>query len=176
MEPKITPLFSQKQILEGIKKLAKTLNHHYQQSAKPVVLVGVLKGCLPFLLELIKHLKFELIMDFMIISSYAGQKQPLKTPRLILDTAVNLTNHVVLVIDDVIESGKTIELVIDHLQPKQPREIKIVSLIFKPKNNLIKPDFFIFKSPTKLFLVGFGLDIYEQKRNLPFIGYLDQND
>lgn len=176
MEQKIIPLFNQKAILNGIKTLAEKLNQHYQNTLKPIVLVGILKGCLPFLLELIKHLKFDLVMDFMIISSYAGKRKPLTEPRLILDTAVNLKNQIVLIIDDIIESGKTMQLVINHLKSKQPQEIKVVSLIYKAvKHNLVKPDFHIFKSPTNLFLVGFGLDIYEQKRNLPFIGYLKED-
>ena len=176
MKARIIPLFRKKPLLDGIVALAKTLNQRYRTTTKPIALVGILKGCLPFLMELIKHLDFDIIMDFMIITSYFGQQKPLTKPQLVLDVAINLQDHIVFVIDDIVESGKTMRMVLTHLIKKQPAEIKTISLIYKPgTETIVKPDFYVFTSPANLFLVGFGLDLEEKKRNLPFIGYL-KND
>ncbi len=172
---KLTPLFTQTQILAGIKKLATKLNSIYKQSDRPVALVGILKGCLPFLLELIKHLTFEIILDFMIINSYNGKKNAQHPPQLILNTAINLHKLSVLIIEDIVESGKTVQMAINQINLNQPKDVRVISLLYKPvHNSLFKPDFFVFQAPLNSFLVGFGLDFEEQKRNLTYIGVLNE--
>lgn len=170
-------LFDQKMISEGVAKLAGILNKKYGKKGSTVVLVGVLKGCLPFMMELLKHLNFDLKIDFMIVTSYfGGIEKRYQKPKLILDADLDLTNCDVLIVEDIIETGTTIETVKKHLSLKKPNSIRIASLVYKEEriNNLeIKPDFYVFKSPNK-FLVGFGMDFHEKLRNLNYIGVLKQ--
>ena len=168
------PLFHQTMILDGIKQLAHKLNQTYRECSQPIVFIGILKGCLPFLMELVKHCEFDLVLDFLIIKSYFGGLKPLKEPQLILDVDVDLTNCEVLIVEDIIETGKTVRFAIEKLQHKKPHRIKVASLLYKKtENNLFQPDYYVFNAPKNSFLVGFGLDYQEQKRNLKYIGVLD---
>lgn len=169
-------LFDRKTILDGIKRLAQKLNKKYQKKNAPVIFLGILKGCLPFMMELIKHLNFDLKLDFMVISSYfGGVAKRYQKPKLILDADFDLNDHHIVLIEDIIETGNTINTVKKHLKLKNPRSLEVVSLIFKKEMNLtnleVAPDFYVFDAPME-FLVGFGLDYQEELRNLDYIGVL----
>lgn len=162
-------------ISDGIRHLAHVLNKKYSKKNSGIVFVGILKGCLPFMMELIKHLNFDLKVDFMVVSSYfGGVTKRYQKPKLILDADFDLTNCDVVIIEDIIETGTTIATVKKHLLLKKPNSIKVVSLVYKEEkiHNLeTKPDFYVFKAPSK-FLVGFGMDYHEKLRNLTYIGVL----
>ncbi len=170
-------LFDWATIEKGIIWLANVFNKKYKRKNHKVVFVGILKGCLPFMMEFVKHLDFDLRIDFMVVSSYfGGVEKRYQKPKLVLDTDLDLTGCDVVIVEDVIETGNTIETAKKHLFLKKPNSIKVVSLIYKEEkvDNLeIKPDFYVLKAPNK-FLVGFGLDFQEKLRNLNYIGVLKQ--
>lgn len=170
-------LFDQKTISEGVFKLAQVLNKKYGKKNSNVIFVGVLKGCLPFMMELIKHLEFDLKIDFMVVSSYfGGIEKRYQKPKLILDADLDLANSDIVIVEDIIETGTTIATVKKHLGLKKPNSIRVVSLIYKEdkvSNLEIEPDFYVFKAPPK-FLVGFGMDFNEKLRNLNYVGVLKQ--
>ena len=170
-------LFDEQAIKKGIADLATILNKKYSKKDSHVVFVGILKGCLPFMMELLKHLNFDLRIDFMVISSYfGGIEKRYQKPKLVLDADLDLNGCDVVIIEDIIETGTTIATVKKHLNIKKPNSIKVVSLVYKEEktHNLeIQPDFYVFKAPAK-FLVGFGMDFHEKLRNLNYIGVLKQ--
>lgn len=169
-------LFTNAEIVEEIKKLAKKINKKYEKKNKTIVLLGVLKGCLPFMMELIKYLNFDIIIDFMVVSSYfGGIKKSSQGPKLVLDVDTVLENKHIIIIEDIVETGDTIREICTHLASKKPASIKIASLIFKKNPQFLNldiiPDWYAFDAPIE-FLVGFGLDYQEKLRNLDYVGIL----
>ncbi|WHP38844.1 MAG: hypoxanthine phosphoribosyltransferase [Mollicutes bacterium] len=175
-DPRISEiLFSSEEILEGIKKLALKMNQHFAKRRNSVIFVGILKGCLPFMMELIKHIDFDPIIDLMVVSSYSGRtKKKFLSPKLVLDLDTDISGKDVVIIEDIIETGKTLKLVSKNLQERNPASVSIASLVYKkikPAENIFTPTWYVFESPNK-FLVGFGLDYKERMRNISYIGVL----
>lgn len=172
-------IFTKKQISEKIKELANWVNSTYFGSDN-LVLVALLKGSIPFLAELIKHIKIDHSMDFIVASSYLGHVKSTGNIKIVMDLASDIKDKDVLIVEDVIDSGITLNKVKENLFLRQPKSLKIMTLLDKPyvRNNNLKPDISGFIAPDE-FLVGFGLDIKEKLRNLPYIGifnkkYLDK--
>lgn len=163
-------LFNQKQIEKKIKELANWVNREYKDS-KDLIIIGLLKGSLPFLAQLIKDVEVEHSIDFMVVSSYNGAYESSGNIKIIMDLNSNIENKDVLIIEDIIDSGKTLNKVKINLLERKPKSFKIMTLLDKPSRRSvdIKPDIYGFEVPDE-FLVGFGLDINEKLRNLPYIG------
>lgn len=167
-------LFTQKQIEKRIKELSKWVNENYKNSNN-LVLIGLLKGSIPFLAQLIKYINVDHILDFIVTSSYSGAMQSSGNIKIIMDLASNIENKDVLIVEDIIDSGITLEKVKNNLLSRNPSSLKIMTLLDKPSKRKadIKPDIFGFIVPDE-FLVGFGLDVKEKLRNLPYIGIFDK--
>lgn len=172
-------LFTQEQIEKRIKELAEWVNNTYQNS-KDLILVALLKGSIPFLAQLMKSIKVEHALDFIVASSYSGKTNSTGNIKIIMDLASDIENKDILIIEDIIDSGITLEKVRDNLLSRKPKSLKIMTLLDKPirRRANIKPDIFGFEVPDE-FLAGFGLDVKEKMRNVPYIGvfnkdYLDE--
>ena len=160
-------IYSHDDIVNATKKLADQLNEIYR--GKEVVLVTIMSGGLPFTNELMKHLKFDVYMDFITSSSYKFDEK-ISEPKIIYDAKVPLTGREVLIVDEIIDSGETIQKISSILKGYKPESIAVVALLVKP--NRIKPDvpeYYCFEHKTDDFLIGFGLDWDEKYRNLPYI-------
>lgn len=166
-------LISHKQIQRRSKQLAKEIANFYrQQNVKEntVVVVALLKGAIPFLSEFINHFDYEMEMNYMVVASYFGKSQVEAKPEIKLDMVGDIKDRHVLVIDDVVDSGESLELVKKHLTKKGAQDIRFLTLIDKPKNrkSKIKIDWTGFTIGDE-FLIGFGLDYQERLRNLPYV-------
>ncbi|MDR1991616.1 MAG: hypoxanthine phosphoribosyltransferase [Mycoplasmataceae bacterium] len=164
-------LIDNKTIKQAIRKLAIKINNDYEDKAP--ILIGVLKGCLPFYNELFLQLTCDPIMDFMIVSSYSGVNS--QNIKIVADLRQNIANRHVIIVEDIVDTGKTLAKVIEILKLRKPASIKVTCLLDKPncRINAFQPDYICFKI-KHVFAVGYGLDYNEKYRNLPYVGELKQ--
>lgn len=164
-------LVSQEKIASVTESLGKRLTEDYK-GKKPLV-VGLLKGCIPFMSDLIKHIDTNIELDFMDVSSYYGGIESTADVRIVKDLSVTVKDRYVLIAEDIVDSGRTLNSVIKLLEYRGAKEVKVVTLLNKPEGRLIDyvPEYIGVNIP-KLFVVGYGLDYKEQLRNLPYVGVL----
>lgn len=167
-------LFTQKQIEKRIKELAEWVNQNYKNSNN-LVLVGLLKGSIPFLAQLIKNIEVDHTLDFIVASSYSGAMSSSGNIKIVMDLASDIQNKDVLIIEDIIDSGITLKKVCDNLKTRKPKSLRIMTLLDKPMKRKanISPDIVGFEVPDE-FLAGFGLDVKEKMRNVPYIGIFNK--
>lgn len=163
-------LFSQEQLQARIREVGAQISKDYY--GKTPVLVGVLKGVVPFYCAMASAITIPLEEDFMCVSSYAGMES---TGKIILrkDVDVDIHGRDVLILEDILDSGRTLKAIMEMLKTRQPNSIKICTLFDKPEGRKIplEADYVCFDVPNE-FVVGFGLDYNEYYRNLPFVGVL----
>ncbi len=167
-------VFDQATIEKRIVELADWVNETYKNS-KNLVLVGLLKGSIPFLAQLIKSVKVDHCLDFITTSSYGGGARSTGNVKIVMDLAQDIQNKDVLIVEDIIDSGITLYEIKKLLLSRKPKSFRILTLLDKPSHRKVDlaPDKFGFIAPDA-FLVGFGLDYKEQLRNLPYIGVFDE--
>ena len=165
-------LLTQEQIQDRIEELGQILTAEY--AGKNPVIVGVLKGVVVFYADFIKHFTEPCQMDFMWISSYAGTNSTGKMT-VKQDVSADLKGRHVVILEDIFDTGHSLEYTYHHLLEKQPASLKICTLLDKPARRApgitVKPDYTGFVIPNQ-FVVGYGLDFNEHYRNLPFLGVL----
>jgi hypoxanthine phosphoribosyltransferase len=162
------------QIVNKCQELGAIITSDYE--GKTPILVGLLKGCVPFMSELIKHIHTHMQIDFMDVSSYAGTQTTGKV-KILKDLSEDITGREVIIVDDIIDTGLTLHEVREILQSRGAKSIEIVTLIDKPEGRKITtvvPKYIGYNIPKK-FVVGFGLDYNELYRNLPYIGILKES-
>lgn len=169
MEERFDILINQEDINKKVKELGKRITEDYK--GKKPVFVGVLKGAFMFLADLVRNIKIDIDFDFVVVSLYRGEK---KQDMLILEREVltELKDRDVLIVDEVLDSGKTLSFLIEYIKGKGAKSVKTCVLLKKIKENvIIEPDYCGFEIPDK-FVIGYGLDFKEKYRNLPFIATL----
>ncbi|MGT2716029.1 hypoxanthine phosphoribosyltransferase [Streptococcus respiraculi] len=166
-------LISEEEIVAKSKELGKILTEAY--AGKNPLLVGILKGSIPFMAELVKHIDTHIEMDFMVVSSYHGGTESSGTVKIIKDLDTNVAGRDVLFIEDIIDTGRTLKELKELFALRQAASIKIVTLLDKPEGRVveIEPDYTCFTIPNE-FVVGFGLDYDENYRNIPYVGVLKE--
>lgn len=164
-------LYTNEQIVARCKELGEQITKDYED--KFPVVVGMLKGSVPFMAELIKHINCHMETDYMEASSYLGTKSTLIV-NIKKDTSVNITGRHVLIVEDIIDTGLTLTEVLNVLRRRDPASIEIVSLLNKEEGRTVSglnAKYNGFEIPNK-FVVGFGLDYNQKYRNLGLIGVL----
>ena len=169
-------LLSTDVINNKIIELAKSVNNYYKDNKEPIILVGILRGCLPFLSQFMLNLKIDCLIDFMYVESYLGQTKALNKPKIKMDVINNIKGRDLLIVEDIIDSGNSLFKIRNHLQELGAKSIKIITLLDKKSKRVvnIEPDWYGFEVPDH-FLVGYGLDYDEKLRNLPYVGIADLN-
>lgn len=164
-------LITEEEIQGKIKELAVQLEKDYSDNF-PLV-IGVLKGALPFMADLLKRVDVQLEMDFMDVSSYGNSTVSSGEVKIIKDLNTSVEGRDILIIEDIIDSGLTLSYLVELFRYRKAKSIKIVTLLDKPTGRKvdIKPDYTGFIVPDA-FVVGYGLDFAERYRNLPYIGVL----
>ncbi|WP_338966863.1 hypoxanthine phosphoribosyltransferase [Spiroplasma endosymbiont of Lonchoptera lutea] len=167
-------LFTHQQIIERTKALALEISKYYQANDSTIIILGILKGCIPFLAEFISHLTIECEIDFMTIASFHGGTEASSTPQIIMDINQDITNRDILIIEDIIESGASLLTIKEYLFLKGAKTVKMVTLLDKTKGRKVElnADWTGFKAPQE-FLIGYGLDYQEKLRNLPYVAIAD---
>jgi len=158
-------------IVAKVRELGARIAKDYR--GKDLVLVSILKGALPFLADLMRQIPVPLSLDFLEVSSYGAGTETSGVVRILKDLANPIEGRDVLVVEDILDTGKTLAFVVDHLRSQHPSSVRLCTLLDKPSRRLvpIEIDYRGFEIPDK-FVVGYGLDYAERYRNLPFIGVL----
>ena len=164
-------LFNQEQLESRISQLAQWVNETYKDEKEPLIVVGLLKGALPFMMQLIKGFEIKCILDFMIVSSYRDNFQSTNNVKIILYLDRDITNKNILIVEEIIDTGQTLEKVQNLLLARNPKSLKIVTLLDKKVNRKtnVFPDACGWEIGDE-FVIGFGLDLKDRLRNLPYIG------
>ncbi|SDK60713.1 hypoxanthine phosphoribosyltransferase [Sediminibacillus albus] len=164
-------LISEEEIKEKCKELGSRLTKEYE--GKFPLAVGVLKGAMPFMSDILRATETYLEMDFMDISSYGGETRSSGEVKIVKDLDTKVEGRDLLIIEDIIDSGLTLSYLVDLFKYRKANSIKIVTLLDKPEGRKvdIKADVVGFKVPNE-FVVGYGLDYQEKYRNLPYVGVL----
>lgn len=166
-------LLEHKDIVEICKRLGKELTADYQD--KRPILVGLLKGSVPFLAELIKHIKCDLEIDFMQASSYEGTKSK-GTVMVLKDLITPVVGRHLLIVEDIVDTGFTLQEVMNLLQDRGAASIEVVTLLDKPAGRKVDvTPKYIGKTIPNKFVIGFGLDYNEIYRNLDYVGVLKES-
>ncbi len=166
-------LFSEQDINKRIEELGMQISKDYE--GKFPLLVCILRGAFMFLADLVRKIDIPMSVDFMAISSYGGKTDSTGQVKILKDLDTSIKNRHVLIVEDIVDTGLTMDAVTRLLGTRKPASLKIASLLDKEERRLIpiKVDYYGFKVPNE-FVVGYGLDYEERYRNLPFIGILKE--
>lgn len=166
-------MISEEKLKERIAQLGEQISRDYE--GKSVHLICILKGSVFFTCELAKYIVPEVTMDFMSVSSYGDAKESTGRVRIVKDLDEHIEGKDVLVIEDIIDSGRTLYYLLDMLNARKPSSIKLCTLLDKPDRRVtdVKVDYTGFEIPDE-FVVGYGLDCAQKLRNLPYIGVVEE--
>jgi hypoxanthine phosphoribosyltransferase len=161
-------LYSHAKIQRRVRTLARHISRDY--AGQRLVLIGILKGVVCFMADLMQHLSLPVTLDFMAISYYGGDGQVVKITR---DLDSSITGQHVLMVEDIVDTGMTLNYILNHLSAHNPASLRVCTLLDKNARRLINVplDYVGFETPDE-FVVGYGLDYKGEYRNLPFIGIL----
>ena len=164
-------LINEAKLQKRIEELARKIEKDYE--GKEIVLLGILKGSVPFLWELAKRIKNDMQLEFIEVSSYEGTESTGKI-KLNKDIGSSIEGKEVIIVEDIIDSGNTLHYLVEILYKRKPNSIKICTLLDKPERRTadVKVDYSGFNIPDE-FVVGYGLDYAQKYRNLPFIGVVE---
>jgi len=167
-------LYTHEQIVEKCKELGAEITADYKDREGTLMLVGLLRGSVPFMAELMMQVKMHVETDFMDVSSYEGMEST-GDIRILKDLDSSVKGRDVLIVEDIIDTGRTLQTVMEMLRQRGATSVKVVSLLDKPEGRKVEleGDYIGFTIP-KEFVVGYGLDFNELYRNLPFIGVLKE--
>ena len=167
----INILINKAKLEKRIEEMGKQIQKDYE--GKELVFVGILKGSVMFMTELAKNIKMNVAIDFMDVSSYEGTEITgnVKINKDIRDT---IEGKDIIIVEDIIDTGRTLTFVKEYLKQKNPNSIKIATMLSKPSKRIMEMevDYIGFAIEDK-FVVGYGLDYNEKYRNLPYIGYIE---
>ncbi|MGD2104051.1 MAG: hypoxanthine phosphoribosyltransferase [Anaerolineae bacterium] len=165
-------LIPEDELQRRVAELGQAINEAYSDEDPPL-LVCVLKGAFMFLADLTRHMNLRHEVDFMETSSYGARTKSSGVVRILLDLERNIEGRHVLVVEDIVDSGRTLSYVTRNLETRNPASVRVCTLLNKPSRRVIDVpiDFVGFEVPDE-FVIGYGLDFDEEYRNLPFIGVL----
>jgi hypoxanthine phosphoribosyltransferase len=172
MMDNISIMISESDVNNRIKQLATKISEDYK--GKNIHLICILKGSVFFTCELAKHITIPVTMDFMCVSSYGDATQSSGRVKIVKDLDEHIEGKDILIIEDIIDSGRTLSYLIDMLHVRKPSSLKLCTLLDKPDRRVteVAVDYTGFEIPDK-FVVGYGLDFNQKYRNLPYIGVIE---
>jgi hypoxanthine phosphoribosyltransferase len=161
-------MIKEEEIAERVKQLGKQLTEEYD--GKELLVVGILKGCMLFLSDLVRAIDLPLTMDFMVVSSYGTATKSSGVVRIIKDLEREIEGKDVLIVEDIVDTGLTLSYLVENFKTRNPKSVKVCCLLDKPDRRKAKVDieYVGFEIPDE-FVVGYGLDYAEVYRNLPFV-------
>src|SRR5499433_375860 len=167
----VKPLLSKARIQERIREMGKQIRKDFP--SEPILLIGVLKGAVPFLADLARQIPGEVTFDFIAVSSYGKDTKSSGQVKLNKDLDSSIEGKTVLVVEDILDTGLTLQYLLRILQQRKPKHLRIAVLLDKVERRIanVHADYVGFPIPNE-FVVGFGLDFAERHRNLPYVGVL----
>lgn len=172
MAESIRVLIPEKDVATRIEEMGRRISEDYE--GKQVHLICVLKGGVFFMCELAKKINVPVSLDFMSVSSYGDGTSSNGVVRIVKDLDESLEGKDVLVVEDIIDSGRTLSYLLEILEKRKPKSMRLCTLLDKPDRRVrdVKVDYVGFEIPDE-FVVGYGLDYAQKYRNLPYIGIVD---
>ena len=166
-------LIEEEKIQQRLKEIAEQITKDYE--GKELTLICILKGSTFFTVDLAKRINNKLKIEFIQVSSYHEGTISSGNIEMKLDLKESIQGKDVMVVEDIIDTGRTLSYLMEHLKTKNPRSLKLCTLLDKPERRLyeVKVDYVGFQIPDK-FVVGYGLDVNEQYRNLPYVAYIGE--
>jgi hypoxanthine phosphoribosyltransferase len=145
-------------------------------AGKNLLVVGILKGSVLFMADLIREIRLPCKLDFLAVSSYGGDTRSSGVVKIVKDIDIELEDYDVLLVEDILDSGRTLSYVCDMLRTRHPASIRVATLLDKPERRVVdlKADYVGTSVPDE-FVVGYGLDFDQRYRNLPYIGQLKRS-
>jgi hypoxanthine phosphoribosyltransferase len=167
------PIVTQEQMRSRIRELGRQISADY--AGKDLVLVGVLKGAYAFFADLARAIRIPVQVDFIIVTSYGTQAKMSGKVKLVTELTEKIKNRDVLLVEDIVDSGLTVQYLIKALAKQKPSSIKVCTLLSKPERRVVDVplQYIGFRIPNQ-YVVGYGLDYQQQYRNLPYLAVLDQ--
>lgn len=165
-------MISAEEISKRVKELGEQINAHYKDSDKELILIGLLRGSVIFMADLCREVTKPHEIDFMTVSSYINKSTVSSGDvKIIKDLDSEIKGKDVLIVEDIIDSGRTLSKVVEILQTREPNSIELCTLVSKPSRREIEmPVKFMGFEVEDRFIVGYGLDYDQKYRHLPFIG------
>ena len=172
MREKVRIFLQEQEINARIAQVAKQISEDYAD--REVHLICVLKGSVFFMCELAKRITVPVTMDFMSVSSYGSDTKSSGVVKIVKDLDEPLDGKDVLIVEDIVDSGRTLSYLMDILGKRNPRSLKLCTLLDKPDRRVtsVQVDYTCFDIPDE-FVVGYGLDYAQKYRNLPFVGIVE---
>lgn len=172
MSDKISVLIDEKKVDQRIEEIGREISKAYE--GKCVHMICVLKGSVFFACELAKRITVPVSLDFMSVSSYGNDTKSSGVVRIVKDLDEPLEGKDVLIVEDIIDSGRTLSYLIEILKQRNPASLQLCTLLDKPDRRVkeVKVDYTCFEIPDE-FVVGYGLDYAQKYRNLPYIGVVE---
>lgn len=166
------PIVTQEEMHNRIKELGWRIAADYQ--GKELIMIGILKGAYAFYADLARAIQLPLRMDFLVVTSYGSKAKTSGKVKVMNDLTENISGKDVLLVEDIVDSGLTVQYLIKTLKKRKPKSVKVCALLSKPDRRLIdvKLDYIGFEIPNK-YVVGYGLDYQQKYRNLPYLAVLD---
>lgn len=166
-------LFSEEQIRQRAKEIGEQISEDFK--GESVYLIGTLRGAVVWMADVMKNITLDTEIDFMIASSYGSGTMTSGVVKIKKDLEGDIYGKNVIIIEDIIDTGTTLSHLVKYLGQRNPKSIRICTLLDKPDRRLadIKGDYVGFEIPN-LFVVGYGLDYDQKYRNLPYVGYLEE--
>ena len=164
-------LINERELSDMVTELGRKISEDYKD--KNLLMVSVLKGSVVFMSDLMRAVTIPCRIDFMSVSSYGSGIKTSGVVKIMKDLDIALEGYDLLIVEDILDSGMTLDYIIEMLQGRNPKSVKICTLLDKPERRKVnlKADYFGFTVPDE-FVVGYGLDYDERYRNLPYIGIL----
>ena len=162
-------MISEAEIAKKVEEIAKQIEIDYK--GEPLLVVGILKGASVFVSDLIRKINLDVSIDFMSVSSYGNSTESSGTVKILKDLDIDIAGKNVLIVEDIIDSGLTLSNLVKELQIRNPKSLKLCTLLDKPERRKtdVHVDYVGFVIEDK-FIVGYGIDWAENYRNLPYIG------
>ena len=164
-------LVTEEQLKEVNERLGAKITEDFKD--KNLLVVGILKGSIYFMTDLTRYIDLPLKLDFLAVSSYGGGTSSSGAVKILKDIDINLEGYDILLVEDILDSGRTLHYVCEMLKTRKPKSVSIVTLLDKPERRVVDltPDYVGCQVPDE-FVVGYGLDYDQKYRNLPHIGSL----
>lgn len=164
--------FDEDQLHDAVEDLGRAISRDYKD--KNLLLVGILKGCFVFMADLIRAINIPCAVDFMSVSSYGSGTESSGAVKIIKDLDLPLENYDLLIVEDILDSGNTLNYVKDILSRRNPKSLRICTMFDKPSRRQvdIQADYVGYEIADE-YIVGYGLDYDERYRNLPYVGVLE---
>ena len=168
-------LFTQEQIEQRAKEIAAQIDKDYE--GEDLILLGTLKGSVPWLVDIMKYTKKDFKLDFISASSYGSSTSSSGVVKIKFDPDINMYNSHILVVEDIVDSGNTLKYLMNKLEERGPKSVKVCTMLNKESRRTA--DFhadYVGFDVEDLFVVGYGLDYDQRLRGLPYISYLEEDD